>query len=36
MPIQLKYSIFEGDTPEDRELVLEGSWEPQEEGLVRS
>lgn len=36
MPIQLKYSIFEGATPEDRELVLEGSWEPQEEGLVRS
>jgi hypothetical protein len=36
MPIQLKYAIFEGATPEDRELVLEGSWEPQEEGLVRS
>jgi putative redox protein len=28
MPMELKYSIFEGDSAEDRALVLEGTWAP--------
>ncbi|MDT8342651.1 MAG: OsmC family protein [Longimicrobiales bacterium] len=29
MPIRLTYALFEGDSAEDREEVLEGSWEPE-------
>lgn len=29
MPIRLNYAIFEGESAQDRKLVLEGSWEPE-------